>query len=724
MVSAWGEDGLVGIYFQHPALVRRQTPEVGLKREGEIDEDVTMSLFSRSRTELPTDPQRWKEALEAALKVSEIASSAMLLQDAIQAMLRAAMDLLPAEQGSIMLLEDNGRALLLVASAGLPTEAQLGSRLAVGESIAGRVLATGKPLLLGEVDKDAFVNFVPKTRPISSSVVVPLRAQGRTSGVLNLAVTATEQSFTDEDLRVAQMFADQVAGLIFRARLHERAEQRSSDLMALVDSSRGLLGTLDVEALLQRVLDGGARLAGSKDGFACLFDPDSNSITRGVFRGLDKSVIPSVVAEPSVQKAIANSDVAILEEEEHTLVAVGLRTTRGTKGLLVAPADRELVNDRADLLRAFGQQAGLAIGAAELHSVIERKETELASIIQGVPNPIVLVDTQHRIVAINPAAEELFGLSAIFSAGASVEGTMQHEEVESLLTGEGSVTTEVEAGSPARTYKVRVTDVRVPGAPIGRVLIMDDVTAEREMAQTQRDFVAMIGHELRTPLTIVKGFARTMLRRIEKGGSPQEAKEALATIDAKANQLERLIEDLLYVSQIESREASLRTEKVDVSQLIKVTADDVIQTHGEREIRLDIPENLEWPCDETKVGLVLRHLLENSLKYSEAPTPVSVFASIEDDELRVDIVDEGRGIVSSDIPHIFERFRQLDSTSTREHGGTGVGLYLCAQLIRVHGGRIWVDSAWGKGSTFSFSLPKRSTGNQVVTISSRQTETA
>jgi len=681
-----------------------------------------MTLFSRPRTDLPHSPDRWRQALESALKVNDIASSATPLHESVQSMLGVALELLEAEQGSIMLLEDGGASLALVASRGLPLEVPLGHRTSVGEGVAGRVLATGKSLLLGDVDSDAFVNFVPKSRPISSSLVIPMRIQGRGIGVLNLTMTGS-RVFTDEDLRVAQLFADQAAGIINRARLHERAEQRSSDLMALVESSKGLLGALDVDSLLRHILDGGTRLAGAKDGFACLFDPETGAIDRGVFRGMSKTVIRDIVADPDVQRAIDSTDVANIDLPDGSITAVGLRTARGTRGVFVMRADRGLVEDRGDLLRAYAQQCASAVGAAELYSVIERKESELASIIQAVPNPIVLVDARALIVAINPAAEQLFQVSAMFSAGANVVGGLGHDDVEMLLTAEGEMQSEVVAGNPPLVYKVRVTDVRVPGAPMGRVLIMDDVTPEREIAQTHRDFVAMIGHELRTPLTIIKGFARTLLKRVETA-SPEDQREALSTIDTKAAHLERLIEDLLYISKIESREATLRVEPVDVATLVSAVSADTIQDFPEREIVLDVADKLSWPCDETKVGLVLRHLIENALKYSENPTPVTVRVSREEDELRVDIIDQGLGLVSSDIPHIFERFHQVDSSSTREQGGTGVGLYLCSQLVKVHGGRIWVDSTWGKGSTFSFSLPSRSTGRKVVRLLGTTAQTA
>lgn len=658
---------------------------------------------------------RWSTALEATLKVSEIAASATALPEAVQAMVGIATRLLDAQQGSIMLLEDGNRALNLIAAVGL-TEVPVGTTLGAGESVAGRVIATGQPLRLGKVDQDAFVNFVPKSRPISSSVVVPLRVQARPIGVLNLATSDPRHEFTDEDVRIAQMFADQAAGLIHRARLHEQAEHRSSDLMTLVESSKVLLGTLDVDLLLQQVLDAAARFAGTSNGFACLFDPETGALSRGVFRGIDKAQIRTVLDHPDVKAAIESADLAVVQHRAlGTLTAVGVRTTRNTKGLLVLTSDPTSIEGRAQLLRAFAQQAATAIDTAELHTVIQRKESELTSIIHSVPNPIILVDSRGSLVAVNPAAEQLFGVSSAFSGGAPAAGTLGNDEIEHFLSGDGEMQGEILVGAPPRTYKVRVNDVRVPGVPMGRVLIMDDITQERDLVQTQRDFVAMIGHELRTPLTIIKGFAKMLLKRVDKA-SPQEAAEGLATIDVKAAQLERLIEDLLYVSRIESREASLRIEDVDIASLVTMVGNDVIQDHPAREITLDVTNELKWPCDETKVGLVLRHLMENALKYSEAPSPVTVKATDEGDQLRVDVVDRGIGMVSSDIPQIFDRFRQVDGSATREHGGTGVGLYLCAQLIRVHDGRIWCDSTWGKGSTFSFTLPRRALRSDVVKI--------
>ena len=187
---------------------------------------------------------------------------------------------------------------------------------------------------------------------------------------------------------------------------------------------------------------------------------------------------------------------------------------------------------------------------------------------------------------------------------------------------------------------------------MGRLLVMDDVTPERKMAQTQHDFVAMIGHELRTPLTIVRGFTNLMKRRVDQA-TQEESLEALDTIEAKAGQLEGLIEDLLYVSKIESREATLRIDQTDIVELVRRVANDVLANHSERELNLDMPHTLKWACDEMKVGLVLRHLIDNALKYSDVPEAVAVQVTEDDDELRFDVVDRGhRDRVERHPPHL------------------------------------------------------------------------
>jgi len=662
-----------------------------------------MGIFGTHASNLlPSGPGGLSKALEAAILVSDVAASAAALPDVLDAMLGAVVDLLEVDQGSIMLVDEGGHNLVLAATSGVPGGAPIGYSIGCAEGIAGRVLATGRPLLLGEVDADAFVNFTEKRRRISSSAVVPLRVRGRAIGVLSIAICDRSGRLVDDDLRVAQMFADQAAGVIHRTRLHDGAEQRSSDLMALLRASRGVVGLLDVNDLLHKVLDGAMSLSRGTTGFVCLFDRDSGGVSTGVFRSIDKDEIGALLGRAEVTTARSSFEPVVFDG----YCAVGLATQAGTRGVIVTQGVDEVAGDRLELLSLFQQQCSSALASAELHEALKHKEQELSSIIDGVLNPMVLVDAAHRIVAMNPASEELFHISGRFSEGTPIEGALDHDKIEGMLMSEGDVQTEIEVGVPPRTFKARVTDVRLVGAPAGRLLVMDDVTTERQNAKVQRDFVAMIGHELRTPLTIIKGFAKTLVKRVDKSNT-QQITDVLTTIDNKANQLERLIEDLLYVSRVESREAALRVERIEVGGLVERVSQEMLGSHPEREVHLDTAGPVQWVCDESKVSIVLRHLVDNALKYSDSPEPVFVRVREESDDLVFEVVDRGVGMVSSDVPNIFDRFHQIDGGSTRRHGGLGVGLYLSAQLVRIHGGRIWVDSTWGKGSTFCFSLPRR-----------------
>jgi signal transduction histidine kinase len=213
------------------------------------------------------------------------------------------------------------------------------------------------------------------------------------------------------------------------------------------------------------------------------------------------------------------------------------------------------------------------------------------------------------------------------------------------------------------------------------------------------DFVAVIGHELRTPATIIKGYAHTLINRAD-ALDPTTQRAAIESMDANADRLIHLIEDLLFVSSVESSPA-LHFEDVDLGELVDGYRSERV---GVRRPRRD----LRLPIDRAKVDQILHHLVENALKYSEGDVRIDVADRGED--IHVSVVDHGPGIYSGDVPRLFERFSQLDGSSTRSHGGTGLGLYISRRLVEAHGGRIWCESRLGVGSSFTFTLPRHHTG--------------
>jgi signal transduction histidine kinase len=227
--------------------------------------------------------------------------------------------------------------------------------------------------------------------------------------------------------------------------------------------------------------------------------------------------------------------------------------------------------------------------------------------------------------------------------------------------------------------------------------VLDDVTTEAETHQIKADFVAVIGHELRTPTTVIKGYLHTLINRGEALDT-KTRQLALGSIDANVDRLIRLIEDLLFVSSIDSSRARLHIEEIDLGELVDTYKGDRVSVRRPR-------RELQLSVDRAKVDQVLHHLVENALKYSQGDVRIEV--ANRGDEVHVAVIDHGPGIYSGDVPRLFDRFWQLDGSSTRPHGGTGLGLYICRRLVEAHGGRIWCESRLGVGSSFTFVLPRQ-----------------
>ena len=230
-----------------------------------------------------------------------------------------------------------------------------------------------------------------------------------------------------------------------------------------------------------------------------------------------------------------------------------------------------------------------------------------------------------------------------------------------------------------------------------------------ELDRLKSDFVATVSHELRTPLTAIIGAAKTVGRRAG-GMDPTHQAEFVTMIERQGDRLLRLVEDVLTTAQIEAGRTRMKREIVD----LKALADEVVADLGQTErglnrsviVESDPPRPRTW-ADLVALEHVLSNLVENALKYAPPPARITVRVIETVDEARMEVHDEGPGITPDKLEAIFERFRQIDSSSTRRAGGFGLGLFIVKNLVDAHGGRIDVTSRAGEGTTFTVHLPKR-----------------
>jgi signal transduction histidine kinase len=231
----------------------------------------------------------------------------------------------------------------------------------------------------------------------------------------------------------------------------------------------------------------------------------------------------------------------------------------------------------------------------------------------------------------------------------------------------------------------------------------------RELDRLKSEFVAVVSHEVRTPLTSIKG-SLELLGDERFHTLPPPQKELLQICQANTERLISLINDILDFSKLEASKFTLNLEETDLLKVLTEAVENIRSLAEMRKIRVDI--HVEGTVgsaevDPMRVSQVMTNLLGNAIKFSAEKSTVEVWARGADDDVEISIRDRGRGISPKDVSRLFQRFGQLDSSNTRKAGGTGLGLVISKGIVEQHGGRIWVDSQPGVGSTFSFSLPRR-----------------
>jgi signal transduction histidine kinase/DNA-binding response OmpR family regulator len=244
----------------------------------------------------------------------------------------------------------------------------------------------------------------------------------------------------------------------------------------------------------------------------------------------------------------------------------------------------------------------------------------------------------------------------------------------------------------------------------------------RELDRLKSEFVAVVSHEIRTPLTSIKG-SLELLSDEKFFPLTDSQKELLFICHANTDRLIFLINDILDFSRIESSKLTMTFRPFNVGSTIRDSVKGIrrLAEQGSIVVKTMIPQkDLIMYGDEFRIGQVITNLLSNAVKFSEPGGEILVSASTKDSSVQVCVQDSGKGIATEDVPKLFHKFQQLDSSPTRKAGGTGLGLVICKGIVEQHGGKIWLDSTPGVGSKFYFTIPKA----KAVEVVGEKTETA
>jgi len=234
------------------------------------------------------------------------------------------------------------------------------------------------------------------------------------------------------------------------------------------------------------------------------------------------------------------------------------------------------------------------------------------------------------------------------------------------------------------------------------------VQAQEAATKLKEDFVSAAAHDLKTPLTTLLGQAQILELRFGRDPALAQHQPAVARIAREARRMSALVEDLLDASRIDEGKLEVRREPIDVAAVVRQVAERG-RAQNER-IIVDAHDRLTGSVDGRRIEQLVDNLVENGLKYSGEDSPVEVRAWRDDGAIRISVRDHGIGIPATDLPHVFDRFHRASNVDARRYTGIGLGLYICRGIVSEHGGRIWVESTVGEGSTFHVALPDAGEG--------------
>jgi PAS domain S-box-containing protein len=524
---------------------------------------------------------------------------------------------------------------------------------------------------------------------------------------------------------------------------------RTRELAALLAISQTATQSLETEKILNDTLDKSLEILDFDVGYIRTLDPEKKNLIVRVARGLSSpeflsTSFPLDSPDPIVGKIVFKTQRPYIgtdirkdpmfqartmeKEGVISLVMVPIVSKQRAMGFIAVGSKKlhKFTKREVRLLVAFSSQLGSALENAQLYDEVNKEKAYIENLVDNAGDAIISTDVGDRILTWNHGAEVIFGYSKEETVGQSLTillpshraGELEEIREKVRLTGvirnlevrrikkDGIIIEASLAVSPIRDKDDNV---------IGFLHLARDVTEKKRYEQRLKEldkmksaFVSNVSHELRTPLTAIKASADNMLDRLI-GDLNGKQVGYLTRIKSNSDRLARLINDLLDLSTIEAGKIDLRPTNLPLVTLVKEAAESLRPVAAEKLINLTVmsadPGVIAW-ADRDKVIQVLMNLIGNALKFTPNRGKVTIAVAKNSAAwMQISVTDTGPGIPAEEVNKVFGRFYQIGQAGTQKTQGTGLGLAISKALVEMHGGKIWVESEAGKGSTFSFTLP-------------------
>jgi NtrC-family two-component system sensor histidine kinase KinB len=679
-----------------------------------------------------------RSSLELLYEVSRELASALELRTVLQRILFQSLKHVGGERGSIVVIDDNGKALdsAIVFGRKIHDHTTQQLRETFERGLAGWVIRNRQPAWVPDTSRDERWLRRPddsvEKSGAKSALCVPLMARERPVGVLTL-VHPKPGAYSQEHLNLMQAIADQSGIAVLNARLYTESQRQARVMTALAASASAINASLRMEEVLQRILNESIHALDVETVALALVEPNRELVFRAatgenagaivgrripagqgilgwVVQEGEGVVIPAVKEDKRFQPEVEPFE----DLEARAMAAAPIYAQNQVIGVLLAinPRSGTFDPDALLVLEGIGNLAGTTIEHAELFERLQAAHKRYRELFDDSVDPIFVTDLNGKINEANRqaamisgyAAEKLQGIS-IDQLHTSVDGGRK-VDIERLKAGEPLSYEAVLKSSTGRAIPIQVQVKRVTVQEAESLQwLMRDITERKDLDRLREDMLSMIYHDLRSPLANIVS-SLDMLNSLLTDEENKTVRSVMTIASRSTDRLQRLVSSLLDINRLESGQAILSKQVVTVPALVAEAVEAVHPTVESRhhKLMIQIPENLpSIRVDVDMIRRVLINLLENASKFIPPGGKIELGARREADWLQMWVQDDGPGIPLADQERVFDKFARLKEG--RPSNGLGVGLAFCRLAVEGHGGKIWVESQSGKGARFALTLP-------------------
>ncbi|MCT7993687.1 AAA family ATPase [Laspinema olomoucense] len=459
---------------------------------------------------------------------------------------------------------------------------------------------------------------------------------------------------------------------------------------------------------------------------------NSSDLPLGLIHYVDRTQKP-LLLNNALEEGLFTTESYIVRHQVKSVLCTPIVHQGKRVGLLYLENNRAagaFTPDRLEVLRMLSAQAAISLELARVVKQVQDTVAYLSAIITNIADGLLVTDARGQITRVNPALLAMFDRLESETAGKHCSALLPLDLAQAIAQSVTSpnevITAEVELAFE-RVGKAVATSIlpqelsEADGAHcIGTVILIRDITTEKEIDRMKTDFISTVSHELRTPLTSVVGFAKLIQKKLQDKILPsfqesdRKTQKAVAQVGDNINiiisegeRLTNLINDVLDIAKMEAGKVDWQMQPLAVSELVErafSATSSLFENSGLEQIR-EIESGLpEVMGDRDRLLQVLINLISNAVKFTRTGS-VTVRAQLQNEQLKISVIDTGIGIPPEYQETVFEKFKQVGDTLTDKPKGTGLGLPICKQIVEHHQGQIWVESEEESGTTFSFTLP-------------------